>query len=916
MFRLITTASELVCNHGGKVTPGPGSEAFKIGELNALRVRDVLQQPVVCDKCKRVTAVTKGYEPKLRQGSSPAPLTSDDGSPLLTEIAGGTTDAGMWWVAVPAAGAARVAPGVDPPSGPAPDETPAPPPDDTHPERDISRPLVVSARRAYRAPDPDTLQFDPAPQDEYGVGVSATVAAGGWLYVFDAAGRRPTFRREYRVAAEGRVEEVKGGFRAKGTVGPPPPLAPPAWLRVPLGKGGAARKYLFLLSPVRLTERAAGRWAGRAGAAVVTVGPATRAAEATDPLRVAEWLGRVYEGRCDRLVERATWLGPGLHASHEPARGLLARLLVPLLDNPALDLKDDLKADGESLRAFNQEHEEKVRKLTAGAEHAGEQLTRWLRSGLWREVEAAYDEFRAPGYPGDDYHHLLRAYGRCTTRLPESAAGRSYLDRLAAAERGHFLWDAATRSKPVPEGVFKAVKKSPDVLAKLWGGVAYFLGHPKVGVKVAEYTLALHLYLRVPGEPKVLFPFTHPVRLGPSRPLIPLVDPAAAADKLAATLTWLTDPAVRSRFVDHAKTALSVANLAVALDKLRRENKAENWATLVGAASEVVEKGLTSAGHKAPGWLGRVTAVCTMFTAASDAHQGVAHNDPGLVIGSGMIIVGTLIGLNAAELGALGVAGLSASWWTVVGAVVVGAGYLIAVLASKQDAERFALHCEWGKYYPPLPKYPAWAIADKYDRLPAASWEHAGTGRLKWAEHTYNEWENRPDRQLAALLRLVAGFRVTVAGRTAVRIDPGLTFPGSRFEVVIRLPDGMGDERYPGFSIDPAGGPPASLPGWDATIPASVSRNSERGLTVTPGPLPPGLAVTDGWRYQGFTCWVRLDVFGNGALLIPGAKSWVELVCEPTGLPAYSTLHREYVPPAATSTAVDCLAAGPAPRRT
>jgi hypothetical protein len=894
MFRVLNTDAQLVCNHGaGKVRLGPGADFFVVRGKPALRVSDVLHRPVEgCPYCRLVQSVQLGEEACLSLG----------GEDVLTELAFGATNAGVWSV-LPAPGwSVQIGLTVDlsrsqaapDPARPQADRTPEPA------EKEWSGPLFLREWRSFLCPKPEPGAFEPDPQPLDACGLELPwdrPVNSPWLYVFAVgAGGRLRLDGEYLVWDGETVQQVRSGLRSAGTP-PEPELAPTGPLRLPL-KGGRAA-YAFFASHVRLTRRALDRIARCPELRPVEVTRETVTVAVTNPLTVAEGLARRYVSARDLLLEYGLPTETaGLPSRPMPQRILLARLLQQIIDgdpNDRLGLDEKLR-DGRSVVQQNLDtYAQEVSRLAYWAEQAAEQLTRWLTCALWQATVSAYQT-----YPDPDFVFVLKVYGACVDRLKESEIGRKFLDKVLKNRR-HFVHPyvppAPTPDRWAPDRVFEVVRKTPEAVVQIWEALVAPTLHRGRGPILDAWVVSLRVALRLSREAldweklsgKLVRVWRQSQFIEVSLEFgLKLVRPSAVLNRAAKGVNaLLANEALFTRL----QLALELVNVGLAVQKVLGGEKIEqgrNAFEFLGAAVDALNAAARLLSTLEPAeemFSGRLLGlfarrgVLTGLGAASgllDAiggglavHRALSMNNPKAAAGPALTALGGWMAfvsvVQATPYAVL------LGWFAkfpragLVGVALLALGALTsASIGTETEIQKFARSSEWGK----------------------ARGKRGDLSRPNWAGKAFPEWAGDPETQVRALCRLLAAFRIQatwfrkgfLAGFLKARIHLGsLLLPTTRVEVVFDFWHFLDAIHRPGFAVEWGGPRVWPIPGRDAADMGRVWKhetNQECWLEVeTAFPLErPGHPVH---HIGGATCRVRVDVFGDGRLYVPGPTAWV-----------------------------------------
>lgn len=844
MFRVLTTNSVLRCSHGsGRVQLGPGSACYKIGGVPALRVADVVGRPVSgCKDCQKVTAISAGEETGLKIA----------GSPVLTMVANGTTNAGTWRVAPEATGAVAIGPWFDPS---APDEAVSEFFAEQHDSHKTE--LMVREWFQYRCPSAEECAPDPAPKRANGLPLPRIRSATAkWLYVFDLSARRPQYRGEYRVGDI--AYRVLGPARSREH-----PPEPEYSLPIKLAPG----KYGLLLSRIRLPGRAC-KWLERVrtywwAAQEVTDGQTE--VWGTDPLSVAEELSARYREHCERLAE---WTEPPGIKGYPIAEVRLATELVALFrQDPDDQLK--LETELEGGRAAVQRYVRKYSELVAGygrlTEAAGGEMTHWLEHPIFAAFAAAHAVF-----PETDMPVLLKVYAGCVECAAESFAGQRHLDRLAAGN-GPISLDYLMPLRQTPAKITKAVIRAARSVVQIWEALA----KQRILVRREQIEGVLRSLSR-------LFPDAEIVEVLPD-------------GRIRSWSGTTNKPGVLARadeYLPAIKAALHVLNLGAAVWKLADEPASERTWNVAGAGGRVgavladtrvralIRSRLLGQNARNLLYLSSTTAARVNAAAAfvetilgiRDTYKAIRDDDPtGAIAPAGRTVVNALLLDAAVRKVPEGLVTRMMGWVTTRTARLFG-WIPSPVLRTVQRLAQFLRHPIVLLVFIGLEVWLAFRTRAPLQQLVKASafGTNPGGGGAKptWAALPTADWPLAPDVVLEAFYRLLTAFEVAAQGGTAprVRVMCAVAFQSaSRVEIEFKWQDGTSER----VTVRPGMTPPIIQPtAWQIT---KLSEGS--GIEVR--------RTQRGAYKMAVGCSVRVDVFAIGSCWVPNQDQWVELKLPP-----------------------------------
>jgi hypothetical protein len=595
-----------------------------------------------------------------------------------------------------------------------------------------------------------------------------------------------------------------------------------------------------------------------------------------DPITIAINMNRQYQRARDGLLAFMTvYKGQSTDSRkaviERQQLKLMAQLLVGVLDHDRdddLDMRDDFgTAKERQMRNYLLDYDKQVTWRSKSADRLAASLCYWLKGELIGIVETSYRIFEK-----DDYHRFITFRAEMIGRLQECAPGRALLSSLM--KNDDYLTRQYILRTSAPDDLrFQVGRKSAAAIIKVWSEMAalYFKTHgPRDGRVVIESLNHIAGFrMVVIGETRKSVRVLRreefvSIQLTPEA-LRVNTDTAAWAD-------WIQDGHSVGELIGVASKVVEVVNLAWSLKELVDADPDEstplNVIGTVGSLADTVDAfGVVLRISERPlAAIGLVSAVIDTICGVADANDMAKRNDYSAMVGYGVVATGSaLIGLGSAMVlagvaASSTIAGLPLSMAiAVAGAILVAAGWVIAVFTADSDIELFVSHCYWGDSY------------------------GDGSDKTKWGLVPFRAWQGNLDVQIKALFNIVAGFAVrsTASTYTEVAIASGMLQPNSKVHVNFECGYPLGVVHEPKLVIDMStrkmkqlGGEPADLSKFsigdgyvtvDAKFrdpPTAIGKSGERKPLIL--------------QNQYTRCEVYLDLHGDGKYRIPSSGAWVK----------------------------------------
>jgi hypothetical protein len=186
--------------------------------------------------------------------------------------------------------------------------------------------------------------------------------------------------------------------------------------------------------------------------------------------------------------------------------------------------------------------------------------------------------------------------------------------------------------------------------------------------------------------------------------------------------------------------------------------------------------------------VGGISAAVDTVLAVRDGFNAYGRDDTSSAVGFGIVATGSVLTMAGCTCAAFGLAaGVSvvglplAVFLEIIGAVLVGAGWVLAVFSADSEIELFVSHCKFGK-----------------------SELSSSKDKPKWASAAFGEW-SKPgglDHQVKSLLTILAAFTVKATGYTSIDVQLGLIMSGSKLRVKFTAAYNLGITHRPDLLID------------------------------------------------------------------------------------------------------------------
>ncbi|MGC4063453.1 MAG: hypothetical protein QM784_02120 [Polyangiaceae bacterium] len=314
---------------------------------------------------------------------------------------------------------------------------------------------------------------------------------------------------------------------------------------------------------------------------------------------------------------------------------------------------------------------------------------------------------------------------------------------------------------------------------------------------------------------------------------------------------------------------LEVINLASSASAVLTDGSFDDYVNLIGSGLDASSAfaSLLGLGSRPIGVIGALSSVIDTYLAGGAGAAAYASNDYSSVagnfavgLGSTMACLGAVESLGPSTAATFG--GLSVGVW---GAIAVGIGWATIAVFGDSDLQVFVGHCCFGVDYGEGTATPKWS--------PTAlgAWRGTKVG---------NVWDRKTENftaQLESLLSLLAAFSLEYRSSECVRVTPSYLRPESNFVIFAdAVGTGLaGQTVHCRFEVtvnvatktmlDVGSGHPINQ--------RAISFFEDQDGAATAFELTfvpkPGSTPEYSFLQSHATCWVRLDLHGDGRVLIP-----------------------------------------------
>ena len=520
----------------------------------------------------------------------------------------------------------------------------------------------------------------------------------------------------------------------------------------------------------------------------------------TDPITIALGLHERYESAANELLAYTLEYEEQSEAQRRRVRSrhkelMLAKLLKSVVESDPADklgLKNDFKNnDPTSPARYIQTYETTVDQLITKRDKAVEPLIHFTnpKGALVTAIEACYRVFEKT-----DYHSWLEVYAQMNERIAESPLGKARIGKLLDSPNYAFK-EYVLRTTAAPELQFSVGRKCTGAIVALWSEAVpgMLTKTPGAAALLANALKHIARVELVKVEDKTIS-YKYRKKNGRMRTVTKTVKETTAIDPAKALAKWAED-GLPGKALGHLTKGIEVANVLLSIVALADAEPGEDRGfallNLLGSVLDGVSafNAFLKIGKRSIKVVGGVSAAIDTVLATRDGYKAYEHDDASSAVGYGMVATGSVLTLAGCVCAASGLAAGAtvvgiplAAFLEIVGAVLVAAGWLLAVFTADSDIELFTNHCKFGKHSDSTSKdQPKWASA------PLGQWSSENDGL---------------DHQVKSLLTLLAAFTVKATDYNAIEVQLGLVMPDSRLKVKFRCLYNLGITHSPELLVD------------------------------------------------------------------------------------------------------------------
>jgi hypothetical protein len=474
---------------------------------------------------------------------------------------------------------------------------------------------------------------------------------------------------------------------------------------------------------------------------------------------------------------------------------LFAKLLKSVVESDPTDklgLKNEFKNDDPTAPArYIQTYESTVNQLITKRDKAVEPLVHFTnhKGALFTAIEDCYRVFEQ-----QDYHAWLNVYGEMTDRISEAPLGKARIGKLIDSPNYAF-GEYVLRTTPAPELQFSVGRKCPAAIVGLWSeAVPGMLSkHPGAAALLANALKHIAHIELVKVETKTIS-YKYRKKNGRMRTVTKTVTETTAIDPANALGKW-AEEGVPGKALGHLIKAIEVANLLMSVVALAESEPGEDRGfallNLLGSVLDGVSafNAFLKIGKRSIKVVGGISAAIDTVLATRDGYKAYEHDDASSAVGYGIVATGSVFTLAGCVCAAAGLAAGAtvvgiplAAFLEIVGAVLVAAGWLLAVFTADSAIELFTNHCKFGKHS-----------------------NSTSNDRPQWASAPFGQWSNEGDgldHQVKSLLTLLAAFTVKATDYNAIEVQLGLVMSDSRLKVKFACVYNLGITHSPELMVD------------------------------------------------------------------------------------------------------------------
>ncbi|HET9929286.1 MAG TPA: hypothetical protein VFQ35_01305 [Polyangiaceae bacterium] len=516
-----------------------------------------------------------------------------------------------------------------------------------------------------------------------------------------------------------------------------------------------------------------------------------------DPITIGINLHTRYEQACNELIAFTMEFKEQSDAQRTRVRDrhkalFLAKLLQSVVEGDPSDklgLKNEFKNDDPSApKKFIETYDKTVEDLVKRRDRLVEPLVHFLAGKLLETAENSYLVTEK-----DDYAAFLSHLEVMYDRINEAPLGKARIGKLIDNPTFAFR-EYVLRTSPAPDAKFSVGRKANSAILGLWKeAVPGVLSKaPNAAEKIANALKFIARIELVKVEAKEIS-YTYRKKNGRLRTVTKTVQETTAIAPATALAKWAQD-GLPGRGLERLAQGIEIANLTLALVSLANAEPGEDRGfallNLFGSVLDGVSafNAFLKIGERSIKIVGGVSAAVDTVLAARDGINAYGRDDTSSAVGFGIVATGSVLTLAGCVCAAAGLAAGAtvvgiplAAFLEVVGAVLVGAGWILAVFSADSEIELFVSHCMFGK-----------------------NSNSGSKDKPKWASAAFGTWSQPGglDHQVKSLLTILAAFTVKATDYTGINVQLGLTMSGSKLRIKFDAGYNLGITHRPDLLID------------------------------------------------------------------------------------------------------------------
>lgn len=319
----------------------------------------------------------------------------------------------------------------------------------------------------------------------------------------------------------------------------------------------------------------------------------------------------------------------------------------------------------------------------------------------------------------EEYHRWLEIFSACMDRPSECPMGKARLGKLADSPN-HAVREYVLRTSVAGDLQFAVARKCTASIVNLWREFApAFLAKNKPDVAkrlvdaLGNITRVVILEVRV--KPVT---FSYKKKSGKQRTVTKSVREVVMTEDVAGTLSRWAKDGKPGKSLERLAMGIEVINLVLALQNLLSADPQEFRLAALNAIGSMLDavsafNCVLRLGERTIKLVGAVSAAIDAVLATLDGIRAYDRDDASSAIGFGAVAFGSVLvfagcacAVSGLDAGATVVGIPLGRFLEVLGAVLVGAGWLVAVLTGDSGIEQFVSHLKFGVNFPSTSRDP------------------------------------------------------------------------------------------------------------------------------------------------------------------------------------------------------------------